>query len=331
MSSRIRSSGFPGRIGGWIVVCALALFQPCGSVRAEVLKVEKVEISFRPGHEQLARYFLQVFREESAELASQYGLRFDDDTFIMIAATAKDFDEITHHGEREGPLAVAYPSARIVVANAERILLTADARFRRTLVHELTHLGLGQLESSGGQRFPLWYHEGLAEFAARTPSALRTDLLVLRAKAGRLIPLRELDGRFPYYERDADLAYLQSNSAVRYIARHHGDEAIRSISEKVGKGAAFDEALKASLGFGAEELEWLWIEELRSESTIVALISGLYRTGALFGLLAVLVVIVYIPVRIRARRRLRTWGEEEKAQEAPPGDGADDSDAGAQT
>lgn len=146
---------------------------------------------------------------------------------------------------------------------------------RDGMVHEMTHLYMGEALSAPGIRTPAWLNEGLAMyFEAGDKGRRRT---VSRASlAGNLLPLRSM-GSVPGRPQDVSLFYAQSWSVVTYLMDSYGEESMSRLLGALGEGEKIEDAFADAYGFELEGLDRQW----RSSVTRGAAISALPDPGTL--------------------------------------------------
>ena len=149
--------------------------------------------------------------------------------------------------------------------NRIAVPFTGDWRaLRRVVHHEMVHAVLNSLVYGGSVqallrsglrlRVPLWFNEGLAEYAAlgwdtATDSYVRDALL-----DGALPPLERLGG----YD-----AYRGGQSFWDFVAAEYGREKITEILERVRYGRSVPEAIRRATGLSLPDLSDRWQGALR--------------------------------------------------------------------
>ncbi len=139
----------------------------------------------------------------------------------------------------------------------------------RVLHHELVHAAFDAAAPS--LVLPAWFNEGIAEwFEARTIGKRRLSrgelaYLIQARQQGGLLPLETLSA--PNFARlgpnAATLAYLQSYGMIEYLARRHGDRALREFCEAVMRSRDIERSLRRTHRMGVRELEASFTADLR--------------------------------------------------------------------
>jgi len=153
----------------------------------------------------------------------------------------------------------------VIHIRAGSVLTTQLAR---VLNHELVHAAFHAAAPS--LVLPAWFNEGVSEwFEARSLSKRRLsggefDYLARANQQGALLPLQSLSapsfGRMS--QQSATLAYLQAYGMVEYLARRHGDRALRELCERVVETRDLERSLQRTFRFGAFGLESRFIADL---------------------------------------------------------------------
>jgi hypothetical protein len=229
------------------------------------------------------------------------------------------------HGAPPWAAGVAYGDAGVVVVATRREAHSIDVD--STVAHELAHMAL---DAAVGDRAPRWLHEGFAYLHSSDWSFDRLRTLTGMAWSGDVIPLGELDRRFPAREHEAARAYAQSYDFVVYLARRgrsastddDGDPwAFRAFLAGLAEGDPIDQAARRAFRADMQELFSEWYENLRQRYLLVP--AGMF-TLAVWVLGAILLVVGYIRRRRQNRQRLALWEQEEAARAEPATSGLDD-------
>jgi hypothetical protein len=251
----------------------------------------------------------------AADLPLRLGVRLPPMVAVVIAGDARTFAAAAQRDPRR-LLGVARPGANLVVLNASRLEPGPEAGAEAVLRHELAHLALAQVEEKAGP-LPRWFDEGAASwFAGGTAEQGPIDL-ALAAGASEL-SLSELTASFPEDPAQASRAYAKSQLAVSLLAarlRERGGTAdLAALGAALATGASFEAALEATTGFDLAGLEAALRQRLLWREFLAA---GLRQAQWGLGLaMALLAGLGYARYRVRLKRRLARWAQEESAGEA---------------
>lgn len=131
-----------------------------------------------------------------------------------------------------------------------------------TVIHELTHLMIGQAVSSPlSPGVPSWLHEGLAQHFEAGSSRFYTDQLDGVAGDDRLLTMRTRNN-VPAKSNEITLFYLQVGSFVGELIEMEGPEPMAETLRLIDGGDNASEAVASAYGKPLWELENEWRERL---------------------------------------------------------------------
>lgn len=150
-----------------------------------------------------------------------------------------------------------------------RIVLPFDGsynEFRHVLQHEMVHAMIFDLfkgeSGSGGMRLavkmnhiPLWFSEGLAEFASMGPNIESEPYLMDGISFGYLSP--------PSDNLQGFMAYRGGQNFLIFLEENYGRGTVKKIIQSLHQGMSIEDALGKNTGTTSEELGEIWLRELR--------------------------------------------------------------------
>jgi hypothetical protein len=181
------------------------------------------------------------------------------DFFIYADRTA--FYDVIGPGLRENIGGVALPTIRTMFANIAPSGVT-DAWVGIVVPHELTHLVFNTATRNPYHAPPHWLNEGLADYLAQGYDASTRGNVERAARTGEIMPLHALLGQFPTTAARFSLAYDESVSAIDYLIRTHGREALVKLIRSYAGGLSDDAAFTAALGVDSAGFEAGWLKSL---------------------------------------------------------------------
>lgn len=225
-----------------------------------------------------SRHF-SVFYHDGTDYLAQFTIRAAEEAYEQVAdifnfrpAASLPIIIYEDHGDFAVTNAVNLPTfsdgiggVTELFKNRIAVPFTGDFRtFRRVIHHELVHAmvneyfyeGTLQAVISGGPRarIPLWFNEGLAEYAALGWDT-QSDMFVREAILNDdLAPIPELRGFF---------AYRGGQSVWDYVAEQYGEEKIGEILSRLRTLRSVDAAFERSIGIPLKELSSRWHRALR--------------------------------------------------------------------
>ena len=173
------------------------------------------------------------------------------------------------------------------------------------MLHEMTHLLIGDALDSPSARVPAWLNEGLAMYFERG-SGGRAAIVSDAARSGALLSLRNM-GAVPGKPAAVRLFYAQSWSIVDYAAATFGPERMSELLLAINWGQGIEEAIQTAYGLSIDELEAQWRAGIEPEASFTNIVDpGTLGTSLLIAG-AMLVAAASLTVRwIRSRNRSAT-------------------------
>ena len=131
--------------------------------------------------------------------------------------------------------------------------------------HEFVHLVFDTASKNPYHDPTHWLNEGLAVYQSEGYGASDRGMVEDAARSGTLIPLDGLTGSFP--NGDAFfLAYAEAVSAVDYMIRTYGSDALVTLIRSYAAGRTDDEAFSAALGIDMTAFATAWSSELKAKT-----------------------------------------------------------------
>lgn len=205
---------------------------------------------------------------------------------------------------------VAYSSLKLVLVSLVDPKSFEGTDLTEVLAHELAHVALE--DAVGGHHVPRWFNEGLAIHLSGELAVARLQTLSQASLSGSLLPLADIDRRFPDDPHDVNVAYAQSADFVRFLLRDQDAERFRSVIDRVSRGDTFDRAVADSYGTPLRNLEFQWREDLSHRFSIwPALLGG----SAVWVLSMGVLVAAYVKRRRRTKATLAQWAIQEAEED----------------
>ena len=143
----------------------------------------------------------------------------------------------------------------------------ADRELGREVPHEMMHLQLAQRLGASYAQLPNWLNEGLAEMNQAQADPELAAALTRARDARTLFPLANLCAPFPADPAQAQLAYAESESVVRYIRRHYPPASLAKLLDAYAQGAACEAGVAQGLNLSQADLEQAWRADLAPAAT----------------------------------------------------------------
>ena len=232
---------------------------------------------------------------------------------IWVCDTQEDFQASVHAPIQDWAVGCAFPlSRRIVIQNQKHIAL-AKLQLTQVLRHEIAHVLFGQCTRKAVKEIPLWFVEGIAIYLSEEWVPSRHETLLKHIFSKSILPLQELAEGFPTSQGGADLAYAQSQDALRWLVELKGREAIFAIIAELQAGSNFETAFETVIGWNLATYDMLWLESLSERYRWASLFSNDYF---FWGGLGGLALLGYLVCRNRRQQHLNKLAQQEETVDA---------------
>ena len=232
---------------------------------------------------------------------------------IWVCDTQQAFQASVHAPIQDWAVGCAFPlSRRIVIQNPKHIAL-AKLQLVQVLRHEIAHVLFGQCTRKAVKEIPLWFVEGVAIYFADEWVPSRHGTLLKHIFSKSIIPLQELAEGFPRSQTGADLAYAESQDALRWLVKIKGRNALFNIISELHAGSNFDTAFEDIVGWDLATYDMRWRESLTERYQWAALFSNSY---VMWGGLGGLALLGYLVCWNRRRRHLNKLAQQEDTVDA---------------
>jgi hypothetical protein len=227
---------------------------------------------------------------------------------IWVCDTQKEFQASIHAPIHDWAVGCAFPlSRRIVIQNPKHIAL-AKLQLTQVLRHEIAHVLFGQCTRKAVREIPLWFVEGIAIYFAEEWVPSRHETLLKHIFSKSILPLQELERSFPRSQTGADLAYAESQDALRWLVETKGRDVLFALISELHAGSNFNTAFETVVGWDLATYDTRWRESLMERYRWVSLFSNSYILWGGFGGLALL---GYLVCWNRRRRHLNRLTQQE--------------------
>jgi len=183
------------------------------------------------------------------------------DFFVYTDRTA--FYDVLGPAARENVGAVAFPEIRTVIANISATDPT-DPVVGIYIPHELTHVVFGDATSNPYHTPLHWLNEGLAVYLSQGYDSGSRQGVEAAVADHSLMPLSALSGQFPTSADRFGLAYDEAVSAVDFMVRAYGRDAVVKLIRTYASGVTDDAAFTAGIGLDQAGFEAAWLANLHA-------------------------------------------------------------------
>ncbi|NTV64282.1 MAG: peptidase MA domain-containing protein [Oscillochloris sp.] len=206
------------------------------------------------GNASFGEDLLNTAIEGVARLAKLTGVRPQAPIDLYIYGTTEQMQNAILY-EPSWTGGVAFPANNIIIIGISPEYLEWG---KRTIVHELTHLIVGQITFSCGENVPTWLDEGIAVYAEGELDPRSQSAFNLAVAANQLLSVRAISNGFSQHPDLADLSYSQSFSMVSYLVQTYGSAKLLALLGNLRDGMTVEAGVQATYGFDLIGLEDRW-------------------------------------------------------------------------
>ncbi len=204
---------------------------------------------------------LRIAEDAVAEAENLLGVREERPIDFFIYADEQAFYDALGPGTRENVGGQANAEIRTLFAQIGPGLLESPW-VGIVIPHELTHLVFDTAVRNPYHFPPRWLNEGLAVYLSEGYGPSDRSAVAAAARDGSLMPLSGLTAQFPTRQEAFFLAYSESVSAVDFLVRRFGRDALVALVRSYARGVTDDEAFTAALGVDVAGFETAWLADL---------------------------------------------------------------------
>ncbi|MDB4973780.1 MAG: hypothetical protein JWN48_2121 [Myxococcaceae bacterium] len=272
-------------------------------------RIGSVEWAYHESDAEIARELQVKLGASWRKVVTELGRDVSSEMTIRIARGPDDMRALAPVGSPPPAYAVgvAYPTLGLVILS----VVNPDSWFppdlAAVLTHELSHIALHRAVQ--GHSLPLWFVEGLATMQSGEHRLARVRTLWEAAVAGEVLPLDVVSRSFPTRPQAVNLAYAQSADLVRHLLQSSADRSrLSQLLGHVAAGMDFEQAVLTAYRIDLDYLEREWHQGLSERFRVLPLV----LTGtALWGGIAILVVVAFLRRRKQHHEKLARWEAEE--------------------
>lgn len=205
---------------------------------------------------------LQLGADEVRKTSKLLGVTETDPIDFFVYANVDDFYGAIGPGAHENVAGSAFANIRTLLG------LIPPGEINDSLVavripHEFVHMVFDTASKNPYHSPPRWLNEGLAVYQSESYGSSDRAQVEAAARNGTLIPLDGLTGQFPNGQ-DFFLAYAESVSAVEFMVRTYGPDALVTLIRSYADGRTDDEAFSAALGVDMTAFGDVWFKDVNA-------------------------------------------------------------------
>jgi len=224
-----------------------------------------VRLHWYEGSDAFGRRALEIGEEAVRDAAEFMGVTESEPIDFYVYADESAFYDALGPGTRENVGGQAHADIRTMFALIAPGDVT-DAWVGIVIPHELTHLVFDTAVRNPYHFPPRWLNEGVATYLSEGYTTSYRSAVRSAAADERLMPLEALEGQFPTTADRFYLAYAESVSAVDFLVREEGTDALVELIGSYADGVTDDEAFQAAVGRDVAGFEAAWLADLGADT-----------------------------------------------------------------
>jgi tetratricopeptide (TPR) repeat protein len=242
------------------------------AVAAKVHRTEEIEsrLNSRDGAHFTVKYdgdadhdtwtaVLDILEEAYREIGQKFG-HFPSKPIVVVLHGTNAFQSVTGSPAwADGLFDPVLGRIQIPTQGA----LTDRGWLRRVLRHEFVHALLHDQQGLNTNALPTWLNEGLA---MQLSSDHWSDVDQLNRQEISLMPLTALESGWGGLSSEAaTVAYLEANSAARYMINRYGMHEVQQLLARLKKKQTLAAAMQNQLSLSYDQFQLRWMEQLQQE------------------------------------------------------------------
>lgn len=230
----------------------------------QTLKGDLVTVHWYEGPRSFAQRQLEIGEQALRDANALLGVSDTRPVDFFIYGDQGSYVKALGPGTGETNVGVSFSDIRTMFGLISPDTLD-DPQVAAAVPHELVHLVFATAVDNPYRRPPTWLNEGLAVYLTEGYPDQRRSLVEEAVRSGNLLPLDALGGRFPADPARGFLAYCEGVSAIDYLVRTDGRNALVALVQAYKDGLTDDEAFTKALGRDLAAFQEGWLKELGAE------------------------------------------------------------------
>ncbi len=247
---------------------------------------------------------LNIFHEE---LSAKIGLKSSDPVRTFLCPSEKIFNELTGNLIPDWGEGIADPVQNVIVLKSPS-LMDNQNHFPKLVKHEVVHILIGHSVNKPGD-LPKWFNEGIASYLSADERVSSGEAISKALLSDSIIPLDEIDNVLKFQRTKAALAYEESYSFTAYLVEKFGFESMAKLIQNLQTAKTFEHTFRDIYKIDLFEAEIAWYEYIEKKYRWHFLLDF---ENYLWISILLLFVLVFLAIKLRNRRILKKWDEEER-------------------
>jgi hypothetical protein len=220
-----------------------------------------VRVHWYEGGQAFGERALRIGEDAVRETSALLGVTETEPIDFFIYANQADFYDALGPGTRENVGGQANAEIRTLFALIEPGQI--DQPWVESVVpHELVHLVFDTAVGNPYHSPPHWLNEGLAVYLSDGYATEYRNAIDTAGRSGAIVPLDGLASTFPASADGFFLGYAEGVSAVDFLVRTHGQDALVALIASYADGLTDDEAFEAAIGMDVAGFNDAWLADV---------------------------------------------------------------------
>jgi hypothetical protein len=273
---------------------------------SQTLAYKNFIVQYPLSNEKLALKVSFLLKQHVNYFENFYQHEIKKPAFILIAESPEKF--FAYSNERLPEWAgAAYLSSRNAILLKKISWTGSEMTFEGDFLHELSHLYFDR--KFGNVSIPLWYNEGLAEYLSKKDIDFQSSIRISSAiLANTIIPFNKIDSLLFFSRNKAELAYIQSLSAVLFLRREFSNQADWDAFHNSILKSGWKDALNKQTGLDDVDFEIAWFRNTEKKYKWLFLLNA---ENLVWVIMIVVLIMSMYWMRYRNKKIMDRWGEEE--------------------
>ena len=274
------------------------------AVPNQQLTLANVHVCYAENDAKIAEISAKVVSEQQQRLGRQYKLTTRP-LHIYIADNAKTYNQYS---------GTSSPVWSVGLASDDRMLVKSPSfsrqtlkDFQQTLLHETVHLAVE------GIPLPVWFNEGFAQYEAGEFTLHKRVLVSREFWHQDLMSFGTIENLMQMPQAKAEIAYAQSVAMVDYLIEYFGIGLVSKCLLYAGEYQDFEKGFQNAFLMDTQRFQQHWRQHAIKSYRLYILLD---QQNLIWIIAPILLIIGFILTRIRRKKILKGWEENEVQEPA---------------
>lgn len=261
---------------------------------------------------------IQYAAERSVDrISSLINHHVDGKTSVYLVSNPRAFSEVISGQVPDWGVGFAIASRNLIILLSPRYVEHLIP-IEQIVQHEYAHIVLGQ--KMGRNHLPRWFDEGLAMYLSHEIMMRDSFILTQAVVTDNLIPMEQLEFRFPHGESQARLAYLQSHYALLALLKKTRESGLQRLLDDYERDPDIDRILMKYVGMERPAFYRYCQEELKGDYGWFYLLT---HSSFLWIAMTFLFLFIFVIKRFQTKQRLEQMEQLENQEYSTPAENAE--------